>query len=170
MQSLPWILTKLYKMEHHHGHPLTRAMELRPDHWSTTLKSHLKVPRIYVLTTYYIYSINHEIFTTHVNIISIFVIILHSYLIFSQPQLILPTAIKMESYIMPIPCRGTSFIFHESLHISYPLLNQLMMLNSMNQSHTNIMLTSCQNPWIIIFISFIQGHSIHTIRTQGKAY
>jgi len=24
-------------MGHHHGHPLTGAMELRPDHWSATL-------------------------------------------------------------------------------------------------------------------------------------
>jgi len=152
-------------MGHHHGHPLTGAMKLRPNHWSTTLKSHLGIPRIYVLTTYYTYSINHEIFTTHVNIISIFVIIAHSYLIFSQPQLIIPKAMKIESYIMPIQCQGTSFIFHESLHISYPLHNQLIMLNSVNQSHTNIMFTSCQNSWITISISFIQGHSIHTVRT-----
>jgi len=26
------------QMGHHHGHPLTGAMELRPDHWSATLK------------------------------------------------------------------------------------------------------------------------------------
>jgi len=26
------------QMGHHHGHPLTRAMGLRPDHWSTTLR------------------------------------------------------------------------------------------------------------------------------------
>jgi len=32
-------------MEHHHGHPLTRAMELGPDHWSTTLKSHLEISK-----------------------------------------------------------------------------------------------------------------------------
>ena len=27
----------IIQMGHHHGHPLTGAMELRPDHWSTTL-------------------------------------------------------------------------------------------------------------------------------------
>jgi len=38
------------QMGHHHRHPLTRAMELRPDHWSTTLKPHLETPRDYVPT------------------------------------------------------------------------------------------------------------------------
>jgi len=28
----------IIQMGHHHGHPLTGAMELRPDHWSATLK------------------------------------------------------------------------------------------------------------------------------------
>jgi len=26
-------------MGHHHGHPLTGVMELRPNHWSATLES-----------------------------------------------------------------------------------------------------------------------------------
>jgi len=43
---------QIVQMGHHHRHPLTGAMELRPDHWSTTLKPHLETPRDYVLTTY----------------------------------------------------------------------------------------------------------------------
>jgi len=125
-------------MGHHHGHPLTRAMELHPDHWSTTLKSHLEISRIYVLTTYYTYSTNHVIFTTHVNFITIFVTIPHSYLVLSQPQLILPKSTNIGLYIMPIPCQGLSFIFHESLHISYQLHNQLIILNPwINPIHTH---------------------------------
>jgi len=38
------------QMGHHHGHPLTGAMELRPDHWSATRRSHLEAPRNYTLT------------------------------------------------------------------------------------------------------------------------
>ena len=30
---------------HHHGHPLTEAMELRPDHWSATLKVSPRDPK-----------------------------------------------------------------------------------------------------------------------------
>jgi len=52
-------------MGHHHGHPLTGAMELRPDHWSTTLKSHLEISRIYTLTIDELYSINQEGFNMH---------------------------------------------------------------------------------------------------------
>jgi len=33
------------QMGHHHGHPLTRAMELRPDHWSTTPKVSPRDPK-----------------------------------------------------------------------------------------------------------------------------
>jgi len=29
-------------MGHHHELPLTGVMELRPDHWSTTMRSHLE--------------------------------------------------------------------------------------------------------------------------------
>jgi len=33
------------QMGHHHEHPLTWAMELRPDHWSTTLKVSPRDPK-----------------------------------------------------------------------------------------------------------------------------
>jgi len=33
------------QMGHHHGHPLTGAMELRPDHWSATLKVSPRDPK-----------------------------------------------------------------------------------------------------------------------------
>jgi len=52
-------------MGHHHGHPLTGAMELRPDHWSRTLKSHLEISRNYALTTDQSCSINQVMFTIH---------------------------------------------------------------------------------------------------------
>jgi len=52
-------------MGHHHGHPLTRAMELRLDHWSTTLKSHQEISRNYALTTDQSCSINQVMFTIH---------------------------------------------------------------------------------------------------------
>jgi len=52
-------------MWHHQWHPLTRAMELHPDHWSTTLKSHLEISRNYTLTTYQSCSINQVMFTIH---------------------------------------------------------------------------------------------------------
>jgi len=32
-------------MGHHHVHPVTGSMELRPDHWSTTRKSHLEISK-----------------------------------------------------------------------------------------------------------------------------
>ena len=67
------------------------------------------------------------------------------YLIFSQPQFILPKAMKIESYIMPIPCQGSTFIFHETFHISHQFHNQLIMLNSVNQSHTSTTCISCLN-------------------------
>jgi len=35
----------LIQMGHHHGHPLTGAMELRPDHWSTTLRISPRDPK-----------------------------------------------------------------------------------------------------------------------------
>jgi len=37
---------QIIRMRHHHEHPLAGVMELRPDHWSTTLKSHLEISRI----------------------------------------------------------------------------------------------------------------------------
>ena len=52
-------------MGHHYGHPLTGAMELRPIHWSTTLKSHLEISRNYALNTDQSYSINQVMFTIH---------------------------------------------------------------------------------------------------------
>jgi len=33
------------QMGHHHGHPLTGAKELRPDHWSTTLRISPRDPK-----------------------------------------------------------------------------------------------------------------------------
>jgi len=33
---------QIISMGHHHELPLTRVMELRPDHWSTTMRSHLE--------------------------------------------------------------------------------------------------------------------------------
>jgi len=33
------------QMGHHHGHSLTGAVELHPDHWSTTRKSHLGISK-----------------------------------------------------------------------------------------------------------------------------
>ena len=160
-------------MGHHHGHPLTRAMELRPDHWSTTLKSHLEISRIYALTKYYTYSINHEIFTTHVNIMSIFVTIPHSYLIFSQPQLILPKAMKIESYIMPIPCQGTSFIFHESLHISYQLHKHPIILNPwtnpIHTHHASHALSRSNHPKYINHTRISKGNRTWCILVQPLA-
>jgi len=38
-------------MGHHHELPQTGVMELRLDHWSTILRSHLEIPRNYALIT-----------------------------------------------------------------------------------------------------------------------
>jgi len=51
---------------HHHELPLTRAIELRPDHWSTTLKSHLEISRNYALTTDQSCLINQVIHIIHI--------------------------------------------------------------------------------------------------------
>ena len=46
------------QMGHHRGHPLTRAMELRPDHWSTTRKSYLGISKELHTDTDQAYQIN----------------------------------------------------------------------------------------------------------------
>jgi len=40
------------QMGHHHEHPLTGAMELRPDHWSATLKVSPRDPKKLCTDTY----------------------------------------------------------------------------------------------------------------------
>jgi len=39
-------------IRHHHGHPLTGAMELRPDHWSATSKVSPRDPKELCTDTY----------------------------------------------------------------------------------------------------------------------
>jgi len=48
---------------HHHGHPLTEAMELRPDHWSATLKVSPRDPKDLCTNTDQIRSYNQTIFS-----------------------------------------------------------------------------------------------------------
>jgi len=62
-------------MGYHHGHPLTEAMELRPDHWNMTLKYHLETSRNYVLTTCQTYTNSQvtDIYIMHRNLIPTFV-------------------------------------------------------------------------------------------------
>jgi len=48
-------------------------MELHPDHWSTTLKSHLEILGNYVLTTYQSYSNSQVIFIMHIHLMSTFI-------------------------------------------------------------------------------------------------
>jgi len=54
------------QMGHYHGHPLTGAMELRPDHWSATLKVSPKDPKELCTDTDQTYSINKVIFIMHI--------------------------------------------------------------------------------------------------------
>jgi len=46
------------QMGHHHGHPLTGAMRLRPDHWSTTLRISPRDPKELRTDTDQIFLIN----------------------------------------------------------------------------------------------------------------
>jgi len=51
------------QMGHHHGHPLPGAMELRPDHWSATLKVSPRDPKDLCTDTDKIRSYSQIIFT-----------------------------------------------------------------------------------------------------------
>jgi len=71
-------------MGHYHGHPLTRAMEFRPDHWSTNLRPHLEISRIYALTIDQTYSFNLEKSIMHICIYTIPIFISNPFRILAQ--------------------------------------------------------------------------------------
>jgi len=84
--------------------PTNRVMELRPDHWSTTLKSHLEISMIYVLTTGQTHSIIQVIFIIHVNYMPTFITSPHLFSPLNPYPLILPNFMNIVVYFIPTPC------------------------------------------------------------------
>ena len=69
LRASGWNLTLnpyiVIQMGHHHGHPLTEAMELHPDHWSMTLKVSPRDSKELCTDTDQPYSHSQRIFTMH---------------------------------------------------------------------------------------------------------
>jgi len=98
-------------MGHQHELSLSGIMELRPDHRSTTLKSHLEISRNYVPTTYQSCSNNQVIFIMHIHLMSTF--ITNPFYI---PGQTIPThhppSMNREFYLISLPCHFHNQPFH----------------------------------------------------------
>jgi len=128
-------------MGHRHRHPLTRAMKLRPDHWSTTLKSHLEISRNYALTIDQSCSINQVIFIIHITscqpfppiLIHIQILNSHQFILCISYQyhvsLILTISFKSHAKFIP----NLSFTIHESHH-SCIIIYLMLLIKQLNSS------------------------------------
>jgi len=106
-------------MGHHHGHPLTRAMELHPNHWSTARKSHLETHR-------FMYSQH----TNHIQNKQIILIMhLTPHAILRNPSSFIfhidfiPSHSSqfedIELHLIPIPCHQCNIIVHTEFMTTY---------------------------------------------------
>jgi len=106
-------------MGHHHGHPLTRAMELRPNHWSTTRKSHLETHGF----TYW----QHTNHIPNKQIILIMHLTPHAILCNSSSFIFhvdfIPSHSSqfgdIELHLIPIPCHQCNIIVHTEFMTTY---------------------------------------------------
>ena len=107
-------------MGHHHGHPLTGVMELRPDHWSATLKVS---PRDFMdlrTDTDQSFSINQKGFNMHTHI---YIYITYQFLIihlFRIPSKNPYQPIVLEPWIW----NSILYQYHASLKPTIPIRSQ----------------------------------------------
>jgi len=145
---------QIIKMGHHHGLPLTGAMELRPDHWSTTRKSHIETCGF----TYWQH-------TNHIpNKQIILIMHLTPHAILCNPSSFIfhvdfiPSHSSqfgdIELHLIPISCHQCNIIAHTEFMTTY-ITNHLIEITCQDLSKFII-----HNPWIT---SLMQIHSSHTL-------
>ena len=154
-------------MGHHHGHPLTGSMELRPNQWSATLKVSLRDPKELRTDTDQSFLINQ----TDLACIHTYIHIHHiqvpynSPLSYSQENPYQP--IILESWIW----NSTSYHYHATL---IPTLSCLMS-NSYQTHHYNSMNHLIQISYShhvkthesqLIHHPIHKGHSIHILKNN----
>jgi len=168
-------------MGHHHGHPLTGAMELRPDHWSTTLGISPKDPKDLRTNTNQTFLINQtDLACIHTNIYTYTSHTIshnsplsysqpnHANSLFSNPEYgALSHTITMPHWYQPfhISCRTyTKLIISISWIISYNYHAHLMLKLINHNSYTTSFTKAIQ---FINLKEYSYKHVVH-FWNQGK--
>jgi len=159
-------------MRHHHGHPLTRAMGLRPDHWSTTLGIPPRDPKDLRTDTDQTFLINQtdsayiHIIYVHIRLIQFLIIHL-----FRTPNQTMPTHYSltqnMELCLISLPCHIDTNFFHVSCRTHVKLIISISWTISYIY-HTHIILKRINhNSHTIPFIKVIQFIFLKVITIQA---
>jgi len=160
------------QMGHHHGHPLTGAMGLRPDHWSTTPGIPPRDPKDLRTDTDQTFTVNQTdsacIHTLYVYIHLIQFLIIH---LFRTPNQTMPTHYfrtqSMELCLISLPCHINTNLFYVSCRTHVKLIISISWTISYIY-HTHIMLKRINhNSHTIPFIKIIQFIFLKVITIQA---